>query len=611
MNTKIKSKLETKGWNTYNTFSVISHVLLPEGFAINLGFKNYSSGQILKEALIGRFGEKDEKIHPGIRSYDGTYTNLLINYYDTETRVESTVINGEQYLLITPIKQEIRPMTLFIEGAILWNREGYVQRREDKLYAVCPNRVVTVWTDGETVVERNSRLNSPYLSVVLNRPIIIGTGESVTQQEIRGYLNNAKEKVMEQANRYGILSEAYHAMKTCMAWNTIYEAEKGQLCTPVSRLWNVNWGGYILFGWDTYFASMMAMIDDEQLAYANLIAITKEKTEEGFIPNLGAANDVKSRDRSQPPVGSLALKQVYRKYRDDNLVKELFDDLLAWNRWFADNRMLRNGQMCWGSNPPYTPRCGHYCEVNEVYSTKGAALESGLDNSPMYDGILFDDTLHMMKLSDVGLTGLYIMDCETLIELAEVIGRYDVIEELRKRAKKGKEGLSLMWDEEFGMFCNVHTDTGTFSHRISPTNFYSLFSDQVTEYQIQRMMKEHFYNPKEFWGDYMIPMIARNDPGYSDQDYWRGRIWAPTNFLTYLAMRKHGLKQECKVMADKSRELILKEWLEHGHVHENYNCDTGMGCGVNASDKFYHWGGLLTLISLMEEGFVPGVEDKL
>lgn len=38
----------------------------------------------------------------------------------------------------------------------------------------------------------------------------------------------------------------------------------------------------------------------------------------------------------------------------------------------------------------------------------------------------------------------------------------------------------------------------------------------------------------------------------------------------------------------------------HRHVHENYHGDTGDGCGVGNSDPFYHWGGLLGLIPIME-----------
>ena len=56
------------GWNTWNTRSVLSHVLLPEGLAINLGIKEYAGGYHLREALIGRFGKDEEQIHPGPRT---------------------------------------------------------------------------------------------------------------------------------------------------------------------------------------------------------------------------------------------------------------------------------------------------------------------------------------------------------------------------------------------------------------------------------------------------------------------------------------------------------------------------------------------------------------
>lgn len=119
------------------------------------------------------------------------------------------------------------------------------------------------------------------------------------------------------------------------------------------------------------------------------------------------------------------------------------------------------------------------------------------------------------------------------------------------------------------------------------------------------MMDEHFYNPDEFWGEYIMPTIARNDSACPDQNYWRGRIWAPTNFLAYSAMKHAGLRKECGDLAKKSEELLLKEWRLYGHIHENYNCDTGMGCDEVeniSSDPFYHWGGLLAYIAIDNEG---------
>jgi len=279
----------------------------------------------------------------------------------------------------------------------------------------------------------------------------------------------------------------------------------------------------------------------------------------------------------------------------------MYDDLLRWNRWFAEHRMNPSGALCWGSEE-IPVLYGNRWESEGVHATYGAALESGLDNSPMYDDIPFNRETNRLELEDVGLTGLYILDCRSLIELAKIIGREADIPELTKQMEKVCGGLETLWDEENGFYYNRRTDTGEFSRRISPTNFYALFSPQVSPERQRRMADEHYYNPEEFYGEWMLPSIARNDPAYPDQEYWRGRVWAPLNFLVYLALRETELADVRKDLAEKSKKLFLKEWTEQRHVHENYNSMTGEGCDSGNSDKFYHWGALLCMIALMEGG---------
>jgi hypothetical protein len=303
----------------------------------------------------------------------------------------------------------------------------------------------------------------------------------------------------------------------------------------------------------------------------------------------------------------MVVRELFRKYKEVWLLEELFDDLYTWNTWFFQNRQIEAGLMAWGSDP-FDPVIGNEWEKLGVHELFGAALESGLDNSPMYDDVPFNKEKHCMELADVGLMGLYIMDCKALAEIAKILGKQDKAYNLIQRADSIKGGLDTLWDEKSGIFLNRRTDTGEFSYRLSPTNFYALLSDSIDSKKADRMLKEHFYNEEEFWGDWILPSIARNDSAYPDQDYWRGRIWAPMNFLVYIAFRQNKLEQACRDLAEKSKKLILKEWLEHGHVHENYCGDTGNGCNKMNSDKFYHWGALLSFINLIEEGFAQVFE---
>jgi len=279
----------------------------------------------------------------------------------------------------------------------------------------------------------------------------------------------------------------------------------------------------------------------------------------------------------------------------------VYDKLLSWNRWWDKNRQT-DGLLCWGSSP-FEKVTYRYWETSGVNETEGGALESGLDNSQMYDDIPFDKEKHQQKLNDVGLSSLYIMDCDLMAKIAAELGKSADEKELKQRADAYRKNLAKTWDEQKGFYYNRRTDTGELNRRISPTNFYPLLANAPTQKQAKRMIDEHLFNPEEFWGEWVIPATSRNDPAYKDNTYWRGRIWAPLNFLVYMGLRNYDLPEARKALSEKSKNLLLKSWLEHGYVFENYNADSGLGDDVRNSDKFYHWGALLGFITLIEEGY--------
>lgn len=599
-----------KGWQTWNVNSVLSHVLMPEGFALNVCVREYASGSYLKEALIGRFEKDAERVYPGPHAYDGSYTALRVVWRGIDFSVETASDKDELVILVTRSASQLKTPMLCLEGGFLWNRPGYTFLNEAGMVGRLPNRDISVYTTGRTIHgDVNLPTQTCYLAVEMAEQVVFSTGRRVSVAQARSLLDQKREALKQTWQSYGDNAPLYEAMQCALAWDTIYDGKKDRVVSPVSRLWSIRSGGYVLFCWDNYFAGFMAGLGSRELAYSNLIEITAEQTETGFVPNCAWGNGFSSLDRSQPPVGSAMVLETYRKYREVWLLETLYPRLFRWNTWFVENRMNPSGALCWGSNA-YTPTLGNYWETEGVNDTYGGALESGLDNSPMYDDIPFDKAQNRMMLEDVGLTGLFILDCGALIEIAEILGKAEDAQLLLARRQQAQRGLDTLWDEANGFFYNRRTDTGEFSRRISPTNFYALFSEHVTTEQARRMIEEHYKNPAEFYGEFMLPSIARNDPAYGDQDYWRGRIWAPMNFLAYMAMRRHDLDWACADLAEKSRRLLMNEWVEHGHIHENYNAETGSGCDVQNSDKFYHWGALLAVVALIETGKLPGFDSE-
>jgi putative isomerase len=597
-----------RGWNTWDTHSVTTQVLLPEGLAIRMVLRHntaLNSDAQLDNALIGRRGPGVEQVFPGPHSWDGSYTSLRLTWRGTSLQVQSAHDGNDLVLLITPEAASDKgtvPATVAFEAGYLWDRPGSVTFIGDHMEAESPTRRMPLYFEGPDGSKPDGRaadmdLYGPYFSAPLRQVLGLSTGRRRTMDEIRAVVDRQEKAYRRSIAQPAATSVVQDEIQTTLGWDTIYDPENRRVISPVSRIWSVDWGGYVLFDWDTFFAGSLAAVGDRDLAYANVVEILREETPAGFVPNYARAGDWKSTDRSEPPVGAITVLNLFGHFHDRWLLYETFEPLMRWNRWWAADRDV-DGYLVWGSDPLAKP-----VDPDDTWrgTREGAILESGLDNSPMYDDASFDATTHRLQMGDVGLMSLYIADCKALAQIADTLGKEAEAKELRGRASSYRAKLDTMWDEKAGIFLNRDLATGKSSHRLSPTNFYPLLARAASPQQAHRMIEEHLLNPNEFWGEWVLPSTARDDHAFKDQNYWRGRIWGPMNYLVYLGLRNYDVPEMRRALAQKSLKLVQQEWHEKGHLHENYNAITGEGDDVTNSDAFYHWGALLGLIEWTEE----------
>ncbi|HMD61486.1 MAG TPA: trehalase family glycosidase [Opitutaceae bacterium] len=581
-----------RGWNTWDVYSVGAQVLLPAGFTIRVGLKHntaLNSDAFLSNMLIGRQGKGEEVVFPGPHTWDGGYTELRLSWLKHELLLQTAHDGEDLVMLATPIGSEAGlPPTLVISTGVLWNRPGAAAKSGDHIeFSNAARRIPVYWT-GRDRPSTAMPIDTPYFAAPFQEPVGVSTGRARSVDLISAILRR-------QRPASGGVSRA---IESVMGWDTIFDPSKSRVISPVSRVWSTGWGGYVLFDWDTFFAASLAAVGDRNLAYADAIETLREATPEGFVPNYARADGWKSFDRSEPPVGAITVLDLYRRFRENWLLRDAFGPLLRWNRWW-DGHREQGGYLVLGTdagNRPSDP------DDKAIGTLQGAKYESGLDNSPMYDGAPFHPESNTIHLADVGMMSLYVADCDALSDMAAVLGKVPEERELRARGERYRAKLQSLWDEKTGMFLNRDLDTGRPSARLSPTNFYPMLARAATPSQAARMVNEHLLNPEEFWGEWVIPSIARSDPAFRDQEYWRGRIWGPMNYLVYLGLLNYDQPSARKQLAQKSLALFNKEWTLNGHVHENYNAITGMGDDVSSSDRFYHWGALLGLIDHLENG---------
>jgi putative isomerase len=286
--------------------------------------------------------------------------------------------------------------------------------------------------------------------------------------------------------------------------------------------------------WDTVLASLLAGLDNKDIAYSNFFQVIKAKTGAGFVPGL-ATGGYKTHDRSKPALGAKVMLELFRKYNDTWAVEVVFNDLLDWNNWIHSRRVLQPAGLIalgtheeiFGKRQLSKNRSG--ANFSDDSDLQKAKFESGMDNSPMYDHTVMDEDSHLMQLYDVGMSSLFAQEAYSLAELADAIGRGpELSQRLRLRGDAMRDKIrSELWDPYQQIFANRYPN-GTFSNRISPTSFYPLLVGAADPAQAEIMVHQWLLNASRFCisptGDfagndpngcyYGLPSISADDPAY-------------------------------------------------------------------------------------------------
>ena len=130
-------------------------------------------------------------------------------------------------------------------------------------------------------------------------------------------LNVRRQYIEEEESQKCVFSNEnlLKPISRVITWNVIWDQKKKRPLCTVSRKFSVQFGGWVLFEWDTFFNALLASLFNKELTYSILKSILEEMTEDGFIPNYSCPMG-KSEDRSQPPVGSYIVWKIYLTHPD-------------------------------------------------------------------------------------------------------------------------------------------------------------------------------------------------------------------------------------------------------------------------------------------------------
>jgi hypothetical protein len=427
----------------------------------------------------------------------------------------------------------------------------------------------------------------------------IKTIDSFLEEEEARYDNN-------RVNVDGLFKGVAEAITNNLFWMVLYQPDQHRLYTPAGRRWifpqpNGAPGQWTIFEWDSFFNALELSTESARHVRDVVKAVLETQYPNGNIPNWRSRFSG-TPDRSQPPVGSYVVLKLFGKLGDLDLLKFAYPYLKKWHSfWKApkpDGQPRRDGNrdglLEWGSDAGLAARTFLPWEVKAGGKTR-AMWESGQDDLPNWEEASFSEETGTMTMNCLDLNCLYALDAYCLSEMANILNMpedYDLYLEEYERMKELIN--SKLWNEREGFYFDRHWN-GRFSTRKAASNFYPLLA-RIPDQKRALQMVKHLLNPKEFWGDYILPTISRDDPLFKDQQYWRGTIWPPTNYLVYQGLKAYGFDAVASEFAKKSSDLFLRSWKNFQLCPENFDSRTGEAGG----QRYQSWGPLFALIALEE-----------
>ncbi len=348
--------------------------------------------------------------------------------------------------------------------------------------------------------------------------------------------------------------------------------------------------GY-LFMWDSVFILMFGRYGSRAFPFQKTLDnLYARQHRDGFICREireNAAGEHFTRFdpcATGPEVMAWCEWEYYKTTADKARLNDVYYPLLAYHEWMAEHHTWRDGSYWstgWGCGMDNQPR-----------------LEPGLDVNY--------STGHMVWI-DATLQAL--LDARCLVNMARELGHEEDIPplsaeiELLLRIVNGR-----LWSEKDAFYYDERRD-GRLNGVKSVAAYWALIADAVPTERMERFVA-HLNNETEFKRPNRVPTLSADDPAYCDYGgYWRGSVWAPTNYMILRGLEHNGYDALAHDIARACVDHVTRVFLDTGTVWENYAPEypaPGIVDGHLGARDFVGWSGLFHTSILYE--YIMGIK---
>lgn len=362
----------------------------------------------------------------------------------------------------------------------------------------------------------------------------------------------------------------------------------------VSHFIDTAFNGF-LFMWDSSFIVMFGKYASHVFNFQKTLDnFYSHQHRDGFICRelceVGPGEHFSRHDPSSTGPNILAWSEweYYCQTGDKLRLEKVFDPLIAYHLWLKEHRTWRDGTYWstgWGCGMDNQPR-----------------LEKGYSVAFSHGHMVWVDACIQQVIS-----------AKILIKISKAIGRDndESISELQEEIDNLTAIINdKLWSDDDAFYYDLFKD-GKLSMVKTVGAYWALLADIIPKERLDRFVA-HLDNEEEFKRPVRVPTLSADHPEYCDLgQYWRGGVWAPTNYMVLKGLEKNGYEDLAYDIARNCLENVVSVFKNDSTLYENYapECASKGNC---ANKDFVGWSGLFPISIAFEYvfGIRPYAKEK-
>lgn len=346
-----------------------------------------------------------------------------------------------------------------------------------------------------------------------------------------------------------------------------------------------------IFMWDSHFMLMFGKYGTRAFNFQNTLNnFYVKQHKDGFICREIKESDGKDFferfdvNSTGPNVFPWTEWEYYLNFNDTLRLKEVFPPLLAYYQWFKTYRSWQDG----------------------TYYSSGWGC--GMDNQPRLPEGLNHAWEHG-HMSWIDITCQQVFAGNILVKMAERLGRLDDVKDIATETEYLKKLINdQLWDDKSAFYYDRFKD-GTLSNVKSIASYWALVAGIVPNEKADSFIT-HLTNPDEFARLHRVATLSADHPEFNPEgEYWKGSVWAPTNYMVLRGLTNYGQDSLAFEIAYNHLNHVIAVYNQTETFFENYAPDKIKG---NDRKDFIGWTGLVPITVLFEYvfGIRPDVPEN-